>query len=269
MHASTVASSFVSSRRMPMDASRMTESPPSASTIMGESAMPDGSYMVVRDVNDARDPYAMIEGLLDRLSRPVAFASVPLPSRTALPPKPRPAPEPSPSPPPDVVDSFLFVPSTPTKAAASSKTIEELTLENASLKASLDSITSQLHAINTERDQLRHSIADLGRGLRGVGAASSPLAQAAQPSLSRPEDLSRIAELESELDVARASAVKHKSRASAHAADPLTWQATRACALRIAAAELTNRRKDAIKRKRAAREAEAAAQAANGSASEP
>jgi len=247
----------------------MTESPPSASTIMGESAMPDGSYMVVRDVNDARDPYAMIEGMLAQLSRPVAFASVPLPSRTAPAPKPRPAPDASPSPPPDIVDSFLFVPSTPTKPAPSTKTVEELTLENASLKSSLDSITAQLHAINTERDQLRHSIADLGRGLRGVGAASSPLAPAPQPTISRPEDLSRIAELEAELELARASAVKHKSRASRSVVASLTAQAMRACALPVVAAALTGRRKDAIKKKRAAREAEASAQAASASTPDP
>lgn len=216
MHAST-ASSFVSSRRMPMemDASRMTESPSSASTIMGESVMPDGSYMVVRDV-DPRDPSAQIEAMLAQLSRPVAFASVPLPSKTARAAAPRPRIEASPSPQPDVVDSFLFVPEAPRRPAPSSKTVEELTLENASLKASLDSITAQLHAINSERDQLRHSIADLGRGLRGVTMASSPLAPPlpAQPAASRPEDLSRIAELEAELDVARASALKQKTRAS-------------------------------------------------------
>lgn len=79
---------------------------------------------------------------------------------------------------------------------SSNKSIEELTLENASLKSTVDELASQLHTLlrsnQKEKAQLKESVLDLGRDLRRE--AEKPSAQ--------------LLRLQDELDVANAAAAK-------------------------------------------------------------
>lgn len=106
----------------------------------------------------------------------------------------------------DPAESFYLIESsTSTKSStsrassdppASTKSIEELTLENASLKSTVDELASQLHSVlrsnQKEKAQLKESVLDLGRDLQ---------MQAGKPS-------AELLKLREELELANANAAK-------------------------------------------------------------
>lgn len=194
---------------------------------------------------NSSDPFARfnnaVDALLGQVSNPVAFAALPLSipqtktKERRAPGRSLPSPEEPESPNDDMFTSFCFVQPanganrsdspaflprghsdrscsiTPQDATQSTKTVEELLLENAELKSNLDQLAVQFQKMvnvqNKDRETLKHSILDLRRDIQRTSARrdvsmslmSLPTAAAqAHPPL--PLNNARALELEKELD---------------------------------------------------------------------
>ncbi|GAA98300.1 uncharacterized protein L969DRAFT_85731 [Mixia osmundae IAM 14324] len=198
---------------------------PSSSLSSGES------FSMVRSNASEADPFSqfmrIIDDLQDKLTKPVAFASAPISGK--LSPDRRKVTS-------DEIDrlteSFLLVPREVPAAflvrpqaeerpvqmlANNQRTVEELLIENASLKSALDRLAKEherqkklIARQSEERDSIKQSVLDLSQQVRRSVDS--------QPFTAQKTDLARIAKLEMEradLEKAAAEGAKYKMRYNA------------------------------------------------------